>query len=81
MRVERPAAVLFDRDGTLVHDVPYNGDPALVRPVDGAREALDRLRAAGAAVCVVLAGGYADDIRDTVDINAATAAAVARRLG
>jgi len=28
----------------------------------------------------VLAGGYAEDVRDTVDINAATAAAVARRL-
>ena len=41
---------------------------------------LDRLRAAGACVCVVLAGGYAEDVRDTVDINAATAAAVARRL-
>ena len=41
---------------------------------------LDRLRATGAGVCVVLAGGYADDVRDTVDINAATAAAVARRL-
>jgi acetoin utilization deacetylase AcuC-like enzyme len=41
---------------------------------------LDRLRSAGAAVCVVLAGGYAEDVRDTVDINAATAAAVARRL-
>jgi acetoin utilization deacetylase AcuC-like enzyme len=41
---------------------------------------LDRLRAGGASVCVVLAGGYADDVRDTVDINAATAAAVARRL-
>jgi acetoin utilization deacetylase AcuC-like enzyme len=41
---------------------------------------LDRLRAAGAAVCVVLAGGYAHDVRDTVDINAATVAAVARRL-
>jgi len=41
---------------------------------------LDRLRAAGAAVCVVLAGGYAEDVRDTVDINAATAAAVARRV-
>ncbi len=24
-----PDAVLFDRDGTLVHDFPYNGDPAL----------------------------------------------------
>jgi acetoin utilization deacetylase AcuC-like enzyme len=41
---------------------------------------LDRLRATGTAVCVVLAGGYADDVRDTVDINAATAAAVAGRL-
>lgn len=40
---------------------------------------LDRLLAEGAAVCVVLAGGYAEDVRDTVEINAATAAAVARR--
>jgi acetoin utilization deacetylase AcuC-like enzyme len=40
---------------------------------------LDRLRAAGAAVCVVLAGGYAEDVRDTVDINAATVGAVTRR--
>ena len=32
---------------------------------------LDRLRAARRAVCVVLAGGYAEDVRDTVDINAA----------
>src|SRR5690348_5821530 len=46
-------AVLFDRDGTLVHDVPYNGDPALVRPVPGARAALDRLRAAGLRLGVV----------------------------
>lgn len=41
---------------------------------------LDRLRADGVPVCVVLAGGYAEDVRDTVDINAATAAAVARRV-
>jgi acetoin utilization deacetylase AcuC-like enzyme len=41
---------------------------------------LDRLRAAGAAVCVVLAGGYAEDVADTVEINAATAAAVAARV-
>ncbi|UWZ34053.1 HAD-IIIA family hydrolase [Dactylosporangium roseum] len=46
-------AVLFDRDGTLVEDVPYNGDPALVTPVPGAREALDRLRAAGLRLGVV----------------------------
>lgn len=46
-------AVLFDRDGTLVHDVPYNGDPELVHPVPGARAALDRLRAAGLRLGVV----------------------------
>jgi len=43
----RPHAVLFDRDGTLVVDVPHNGDPERVEPVPGAVEALDRLRAAG----------------------------------
>lgn len=37
---------------------------------------LARARAVGAAVCVVLAGGYADDISDTVDINLATLRAV-----
>ncbi|MFF6779816.1 HAD-IIIA family hydrolase [Streptomyces sp. NPDC012510] len=46
-------AVLFDRDGTLVHDVPYNGDPGLVRPVEGAREALGLLRARGIRTGVV----------------------------
>ncbi|MGC5360329.1 D-glycero-alpha-D-manno-heptose-1,7-bisphosphate 7-phosphatase [Streptomyces sp. DT24] len=47
------AAVLFDRDGTLVHDVPYNRDPALVRVVPGAREAVRLLREAGVATGVV----------------------------
>ncbi len=47
------AAVLFDRDGTLVNDEPYNGDPAKVAVVPGAREVLDALRAAGVAVGVV----------------------------
>jgi histidinol-phosphate phosphatase family protein len=49
----RPAAVLFDRDGTLVVDVPYNGDPARVEPMPGAREALRRLRAAGVPTAVI----------------------------
>ncbi len=48
-----PRAVLFDRDGTLVHDVPYNGDPAKVAPVATARAALDRLRRAGIPTGVV----------------------------
>jgi histidinol-phosphate phosphatase family protein len=56
-RAPRPAgppdAVLLDRDGTLVVDVPYNGDPHRVRPMPGARSALDRLRAAGVRLAVV----------------------------
>ncbi|MGH4007416.1 MAG: HAD-IIIA family hydrolase, partial [Pseudonocardiaceae bacterium] len=48
-----PAAVLFDRDGTLIHDVPYNTDPAAVRPVAGVKQALDRLRELGIPVGVV----------------------------
>ena len=53
VRLPTPDAVLFDRDGTLVRDVPYNGDPDRVVPLPGAREALDRLRAAGVPVAVV----------------------------
>ena len=41
---------------------------------------LDRMRGAGAAVCVVLAGGYAPDIEDTVEINFSTAMSVDSRL-
>ncbi len=46
-------SVLFDRDGTLVEDVPYNGDPERVVPVRDARATLDRLRAAGVRVGVL----------------------------
>ena len=46
-------AVLFDRDGTLVEDVPYNGDPAAVRPMPGARATLDRLRRQGLRLGVI----------------------------
>ena len=49
----RAEAVLLDRDGTLVVDVPYNAEPARVVPVEGARPALDRLRAAGIPLAVV----------------------------
>lgn len=49
----RFTAALLDRDGTLVRDVPYNGDADQVRPVPGARAALDRLRAAGLRLAVV----------------------------
>jgi HAD superfamily hydrolase (TIGR01662 family) len=46
-------AVLFDRDGTLVVDVPYNRDPRLVRQMPGAKDVLDSLRARGLAVGVL----------------------------
>jgi histidinol-phosphate phosphatase family protein len=49
----RPAAVLFDRDGTLVADVPYNGDPGRVVVMPGAWEAVERLRGAGVPTAVV----------------------------
>lgn len=45
--------MLLDRDGTLIEDVPYNGDPDRVRPMPGARAALDALRAAGLRLAVV----------------------------
>ena len=51
----RPAvrAVLFDRDGTLVTDVPYNGDPDRVAPVEGAYESLELLRRQRVAVGLI----------------------------
>jgi D-glycero-D-manno-heptose 1,7-bisphosphate phosphatase len=48
-----PLAVLFDRDGTLIRDVPYNGDPAAVSPVPGARDALAAVRRRGLPVGVI----------------------------
>jgi D-glycero-D-manno-heptose 1,7-bisphosphate phosphatase len=48
-----PDVVLFDRDGTLVVDVPYNGDSARVQPVPTAVAALDLLRAVGIPAGVI----------------------------
>ncbi|GAA4189819.1 hypothetical protein GCM10022219_06150 [Microbacterium oryzae] len=46
-------AILFDRDDTLIVDVPYNGDPEQVSPMPTAVAALERVRAAGLATGVV----------------------------
>lgn len=46
-------AVLFDRDDTLIVDVPYNADPTKVRPVPGAADALRSVRAAGLRLGIV----------------------------
>ncbi|GGM88678.1 hypothetical protein GCM10010106_39960 [Thermopolyspora flexuosa] len=52
-RPSPPAAILFDRDGTLVTDVPYNRDPDAVRPMPGAAAALARVRRAGVRTGIV----------------------------
>lgn len=46
-------AVFLDKDGTLVEDVPYNVDPALLRFTPNAIEGLRRLAEAGFALVVV----------------------------
>ncbi|HEX3300138.1 MAG TPA: HAD-IIIA family hydrolase, partial [Actinomycetota bacterium] len=48
-----PAAVLFDRDGTLIADVPDNADPARVQVLPGVAPGLERLRAARIPTAVV----------------------------
>lgn len=64
-------AVLFDRDGTLIRDVPYNGDPGLVEPLPGVREALDALRAAGIKTGVISnQSGVARGLLDAAQVEA-----------
>lgn len=70
----RLRAVLFDRDGTLVIDVPYNGDPRLVRPMPGAKEVLDALRARGLAVGVLSnQSGVARGILTSAEVDSVNA--------
>ncbi len=52
-RPDPPVAVLFDRDDTLIVDVPYLNDPGGVRPVPGAVELVRGLRDRGVPVGVV----------------------------
>lgn len=52
-RRDPPLAVLLDRDDTIIEDGPYLNDPAGVRPLPSAAEALDRLRRNGLLLAVV----------------------------
>lgn len=76
----RPELIVF-----LAGADPWQGDAlgrlALTKPGLRARDTLvlDRTAALGVPLCTVLAGGYAPDIADTVEINLATARAVASR--
>ena len=67
---QRPAAILFDRDGTLIVDVPYNRDPGRVVPMPGAADALHRARAAGVRTGVVSnQSGIARGLLDEEDVQ------------
>ncbi len=59
-------AVFLDKDGTLVEDIPYNVEPARIRLMPGAGEALGSLQAAGFHLFVIsnqsgVARGYFDE--------------------
>jgi len=49
----RPSGVFLDRDGTIIEDPGYLGDPIRVRLLSGAAEAVAKLNAAGIPVIVV----------------------------
>ena len=80
--VARPDLVVF-----LAGADPWEGDRlgrlALTKAGLRARDelVLDLAESSGIPCCVTLAGGYAPDVEDTVDINFATASLVARRAG
>jgi acetoin utilization deacetylase AcuC-like enzyme len=81
LRAALPIAIARSRADLAIYLAgadPYEHDRlgrlALTKPGLAARDAyvLDSLRAAGIPVAIVMAGGYADDIDDIVDIHFAT---------
>jgi HAD superfamily hydrolase (TIGR01662 family) len=77
----RIRAVLFDRDGTLIRDVPYNGDPGLVEPLPGAAAAVRAARRHGLAVAMITnQSGIARGLLSRADAEAVNAR-VAQLLG
>jgi histidinol-phosphate phosphatase family protein len=66
LKTAKTRAVFMDKDGTLIHDVPYNVDPTLIRWMPGAEEALRMLSEAGYDIVVVsnqsgVARGYFEE--------------------
>jgi HAD superfamily hydrolase (TIGR01662 family) len=63
-------AVLFDRDGTLIRDVPYNWDPGLVQPMPGARAAIQAAREHGLHVGLITnQSGVAKGLLSRADVD------------
>jgi histidinol-phosphate phosphatase family protein len=73
--------VLFDRDGTLVVDVPENGDPSRVALVADARASVHRLHDAGIATALVSNQSAVGEGRLTVAQVAAVNARLAELVG
>jgi D-glycero-D-manno-heptose 1,7-bisphosphate phosphatase len=77
------AAAFLDRDGTLMHDSGFIGDPARVRVLDGVAEALVALERAGYERIVVtnqsgVARGFFEEA-DVHNVHAALARELAAR--
>lgn len=52
-KIAKSRAVFFDKDGTLVKDVPYNVNPDLIVLNEGAAETVQELKKAGFKIFVV----------------------------
>jgi len=74
-------AVFFDRDDTLIVDVPYNGDPSLVRPMPTAGLAVELLRSLRVPIGVISnQSGIARGLLTRADVDRVNTE-VARLLG
>jgi histidinol-phosphate phosphatase family protein len=77
----RRAAVFFDRDGTLIEDVGFVNDPAMVRLIGGAAQAVARVNAAG--LLAIIATNQSGIARGIISLDQydAVAARTAELLG
>src|SRR3954453_11330208 len=70
-------AVMCDRDGTLIEDIPYNGDPTLVTALDGVVDGLALLRNRGIPLAMVTnQSGVARGLIERDDVDAVNRAVV-----